>query len=342
MGTARWKRVLNQTVHYNDSDTDVANTTICYLQFPIDSDLKPPVLLYYTLTNFYQNHRRYVKSFDANQLAGQSRTAAEIGSSDCEPIRTDNVTKKAYYPCGLIANSLFNDTFNDPRMLNTNATYEMSENGIAWNSDRALYKMTTYNASAIVVPPNWVRKWNYTHKLPDLSTDEPFQVWMRTAGLPQFSKLALRADQAVMQKGLYEIAIYDGWCSVLFTSSSNPLEFNTTLYSGTKSMLLSTRTVMGGRNPFLGIAYIVIGGICILMGALFTATHLIKPRWATTHLQYCSPNREIGNLATTRTSLGTRIQLQGRLVELVGQAKRIRYDLDLNLQTRRFRPAAMF
>ena len=43
-------------------------------------------------------------------------------------------------------------------------------------------------------------------------------------------------------------------------------------------MVISTRTVMGGKNPFLGIAYIVVGGICVILGALFTATHLIKPR----------------------------------------------------------------
>ena len=43
-------------------------------------------------------------------------------------------------------------------------------------------------------------------------------------------------------------------------------------------MLISTRTVMGGRNPFLGIAYIVVGGLCILLGALFTVTQLFKPR----------------------------------------------------------------
>lgn len=57
-----------------------------------------------------------------------------------------------------------------------------------------------------------------------------------------------------------------------------PLGFPVEKYGGTKSILISTRTVMGGKNPFLGIAYIVVGGLCILLGAVFTATHLIKPR----------------------------------------------------------------
>ena len=58
------------------------------------------------------------------------------------------------------------------------------------------------------------------------------------------------------------------------------LDFPTKEYKGTKSILISTRTVMGGRNPFLGIAYLVVGGVCIILGAIFTVTHLIKPRYA--------------------------------------------------------------
>lgn len=50
------------------------------------------------------------------------------------------------------------------------------------------------------------------------------------------------------------------------------------MYGGTKEILISTRTVMGGKNSFLGIAYVVVGGICVLLGALFTVAHLVKPR----------------------------------------------------------------
>jgi hypothetical protein len=62
--------------------------------------------------------------------------------------------------------------------------------------------------------------------------------------------------------------------------TNHATDFPTAEYKGTKSIIITTRTVMGGRNPFLGIAYVVVGGMCILLGAIFTVTHLIKPRYA--------------------------------------------------------------
>jgi hypothetical protein len=65
-------------------------------------------MLYYRLTNFYQNHRRYVKSVDQGQLQGQNLTAAQLDSDGgCTPL-TNAPNGKPYYPCGLIANSQFN------------------------------------------------------------------------------------------------------------------------------------------------------------------------------------------------------------------------------------------
>ncbi|TAQ90952.1 hypothetical protein B7494_g688 [Chlorociboria aeruginascens] len=294
---AKWQK---QTVQITYDGTEVP-TTRCTLNFTIPQDMKPPVLFYYRLTNFYQNHRRYAKSFDSDQLSGKAVSASTIHSGDCTPITTADVNGKSkpYYPCGLAANSLFNDTFYNPILLNldkeaqedspgaTNSTYNMTQNGIAWASDRDLYGQTKYNWSEVLVPPNWVLRYpnNYSDSYhPDLVNDEPFQVWMRLAGLPTFSKLAQRNDNETMSSGDYTVNV--------------DLHFPVTEYGGTKAIIISTRTVVGGRNPFLGIAYVVVGGICIVLGALFTVTHLIKPRKLGDHT-YLSWNNDQRATATT-------------------------------------------
>ncbi|KAF1814470.1 CDC50 family protein-like protein [Eremomyces bilateralis CBS 781.70] len=248
------------------------STPVCSLQFDITNEIGPPVLFYYRLTNFYQNHRRYVKSFDVSQLKGDAVPQGSL-ASDCDPLRV-NPNGTAYYPCGLIANSFFNDTFTTPVLTNAakssdpREAYNMTAKGIAWASEADLYGKSAYKNDEVVPPPNWHDRFpnDYTdsNPMPDFHQDEAFQVWMRTAGLPNFSKLAMRNDQAPMKAGRYQVEIND--------------YFPVTTYGGTKSIMISTRTVMGGKNPFLGIAYVVVGGLCILLGALFTATHLIKPR----------------------------------------------------------------
>lgn len=210
----QWKRNTTNVVY----GTGVTKTTpLCSIQFDIPDDLKPPVLFYYRLTNFYQNHRRYVKSLDTDQLLGKAVSVSTIQTGSCDPLRLAP-DGRPYYPCGLIANSVFNDTFTSPLLLNVpNASslderYFMSDRGIAWSSDKQLYGPTRYNYSQIAVPPNWVERWGpdgYTAKNPppNLAEDEPFQVWMRTAGLPAFTKLARRNDNQTMQSGRYQVDV---------------------------------------------------------------------------------------------------------------------------------------
>jgi len=194
------------------------NSTICSLRFDITNDIGPPVLFYYRLTDFYQNHRRYVKSLDTEQLMGKPRTYDEVQSGGCDPLEGNDTVRLPYYPCGLIANSLFNDTFGSPVLQNTNngaasEAYNMSNKGIAWDSDKDLYKKTEYNNDQALPPPNWRLRYpnGYTddQPIPNLQDDEAFQVWMRTAGLPTFSKLALRNDKTAMRAGRYQMDIVD-------------------------------------------------------------------------------------------------------------------------------------
>ncbi|KAL5362967.1 ligand-effect modulator 3 family [Aspergillus floccosus] len=286
------------SMSFKSSDTDYTptwqritsnNSTICRLTFKIPEDMGPPVFMYYRLTNFYQNHRRYVKSLDVEQLKGKPLDNGTINGGACDPLRLDP-SGKAYYPCGLIANSMFNDTINSPEWLNGEGDsaepYIMSNKNIAWDSDKQLIKKTQYTPDQVVPPPNWRERYpnGYADGIPDLNQDEEFMVWMRTAALPTFSKLSRRNDTAKMSAGIYRLDIVD--------------RFPVTEYSGTKSILLSTRTVVGGQNPFMGIAYVVVGGICVLLGALFTLAHLVRPRKLGDHT-YLTWNSEQESTAVT-------------------------------------------
>ncbi|KAF3014041.1 hypothetical protein E8E14_011254 [Neopestalotiopsis sp. 37M] len=292
---AQWRHELvNHTYHGNYV---VQNVSKCVINFILPDDMEPPVLFYYRLTNFYQNHRRYVSSYYDKQLLGDDvNTESSVSDSSCTPLTVDD-NNVPYYPCGLIANSMFNDTFFSPvYQTNNNTPYELQNtSNIAWSSDNALYGNLpeSQDLSLIKPPPNWQRQFpnnSYTTEAPppDLKDNQAFQVWMRTAGLPTFSKLYARNDTATMKSGTYEIEILSG-------------KFPVTEYQGTKSIVFTTKSVIGGKNPFLGIAYVVVGGICIVLGAIFTVTHLIRPRKLGDHT-YLSWNKVSNNAAKPGSS----------------------------------------
>jgi hypothetical protein len=147
-----------------------------------------------------------------DQLKGTAVPNGTISGSVCSPLATDSATGKAYYPCGLIANSMFNDSIGNPVLTaKTSTNYTMTKNGIAWDSDKALIKQTQYKPWEVVPPPNW-KYYNGSYEktgIPNLHENEDFMVWMRTAGLPSFSKLSRRNDDTAMQPGDYRLDIVD-------------------------------------------------------------------------------------------------------------------------------------
>ncbi|ODQ76966.1 hypothetical protein BABINDRAFT_10605 [Babjeviella inositovora NRRL Y-12698] len=252
-----------------DSFGDVIST--CHVKFDLPNDIEPPFFLYYKLTNFYQNHRSYVQSFDLSQLKGEAVSMGSL-TDHCKPLKNSS-DGKIVYPCGLIANSLFNDTFSHLTLLNpaggeSNMTYTMSRNGISWSSDRhSKFKKTTYNASQIAPPPNWYKRFpeGYTEEnLPNLAHWEHLQNWMRTAGLPSFYKLYSRNTTATLSSGTYSVDI--------------EMNYPVSIFGGTKSIVITTSSIIGGRNLSLGIVYIVVGGLSLVCAIGFMVQHLVKPR----------------------------------------------------------------
>jgi hypothetical protein len=253
------------------SAQDNSSSPQCIVQFDVPFNIPATVLQYYKLTNFYQNHRRYVQSYDWKQLKGEHRTVNDLKNGNCKPAAT--VGDQVIYPCGLIANSLFNDTFSNLTLLNppsgASSTYNFSQNGIAWSGEAKKYATTpNYNLSEIVPPPNWMARFpnNYTEDQPppNLHVDEHFQNWMRTAGLPTFTKLYGRNDNDELIQGRYEITI--------------EMNYPVRTYSGTKSIVISTISWMGGKNPFLGWAYVAAASLFVALAIAGTIRHVMKPR----------------------------------------------------------------
>ncbi|KZL75634.1 lem3 cdc50 family protein [Colletotrichum incanum] len=290
---AQWKRSSRPLTF----DGVTKNYTLCTIDFFLPDDLQPPVLFYYQLTNFHQNHRKYVTSLDERQLKGKSVTRDSIEST-CFPVISSRSFRegdrgqdedKVIYPCGAIANSFFNDTFANPQRFpagfdpdsNQLITCNMLRTGIASENEKLLFKPTTYpiplepndsNGTVIVPPPNWSERFPngyHSGNMFNPADDEAFMVWMRTAASPNFAKLIMRNDKQVMERGMYRLQAFS--------------HFPTHMYGGTKSIIISTTSSGMKRNDFLGISSMASGAISITLAAVVALSVLHKQQALNDH-----------------------------------------------------------
>ena len=84
---------------------------------------------------------------------------------------------------------------------------------------------------------------------------------MRTAGLPNFRKLWGKIEQNL------PAASY-------FVDIEN--NYNVADFSGSKAFVLSTTNMLGGRNYFLAVCYIVVGALCIVFAVIFFVAYMRK------------------------------------------------------------------
>jgi LEM3 (ligand-effect modulator 3) family / CDC50 family len=279
-----------------------ANRT-CTLEFDINQDMEGPVLVYYQLTNFYQNYRKYQQSFDPFQLYGETGPQNSIQAGDCSPLnKLGNIT---LYPCGLIANTFFNDVFKlVPGSFDSQGRpLAMLETGIAWQSDIDYMYNQPVGFNYGVCPENQCdatccagTNWScevpyvdkdtgtcYSYFYPNDNTtqylhetypgiisplegveNEHFIVWMRVAPTPQFRKLY----------GWFNQSIPNG-TKLRFTVNAN---YAVVPFQGSKTLLLSTNTIFGGRSNVTWIIFVGAGGFFLLAGVFFLAKHLFRPR----------------------------------------------------------------
>jgi len=243
--------------------------------------------MYYKLENFYQNHRGYASSRSDSQLGG-SIIDVSSAKSACSPIwaygsstdTSDYNATEIYNPCGLVAWSMFNDTIslykfddvtktnmslicsgaNPKGSANPDPESQCTKNGIAWASDRDVkFKVPTgVDAVNRMYPQDYYNELG--HVIPK-HDDEDFLVWMRTAALPSFRKL-YRIIDVDLDPGTYVFAIENRY----------PVD----TFSGRKAVVLSTVSFLGGKNLFLAISYVSVGGLCLILAGAFFVGWLVQ------------------------------------------------------------------
>jgi len=88
---------------------------------------------------------------------------------------------------------------------------------------------------------------------------------MRTSGLPVFQKLYARLPTLTLDAG-----------DVINVTVRNV--FPVSSFSGQKAIVISTTSWLGGKNTFLGYAYIVVGSCCGFLALCFGIKHRLRPR----------------------------------------------------------------
>ncbi|KAM0937256.1 putative CDC50/LEM3 family protein [Dioscorea sansibarensis] len=226
----------------------------CKRDLKVQSHMKAPIYIYYELENYYQNHRRYVKSRSDKQLL-YGLKYRDTGL--CKPQETSNGLP--IVPCGLIAWSLFNDTYS---FVRGTTAMNISRKNIAWKSDqdhkygKHVYPFNFQNGSFIgggKLDPNT-----------PLSEQEDLIVWMRTAALPKFRKLYGRIKEDLNAGEVITVHLVNN--------------YNTYSFGGKKKLVLTTSSWLGGKNDFLGLAYAATGFSFILIAILFALIHVKNPR----------------------------------------------------------------
>ena len=218
----------------------------------IKEDMKKPFMIYYQVDGIIQNHRFYMDSKSDKQLKGEDYLPDDLKKDKiCEsaltkgdiPWQNNNINNDDIAnPCGLISKTFLNDRFYDWKIDGDTAIEEESEEEIqeiAYKSDIDTYKG---------VKENEVLGKNYQH----------FLVWMRPSPFSNPRKLWGRINKDIKQNS--ELAVKIDY------------NYNYPFYSN-RYIILSTRNIFGGKSMFLGICYIIAGGLSLMASVIFITTY---------------------------------------------------------------------
>ena len=277
----------------------------CQIEFEVPQDMEPPILVHYEVTGFYQNQRRYVNSRDDAQLLGAT-TQTDLAISKCRPLaKLGNITIN---PCGLVANTLFNDVFN---LVESEATVDvdgvplaMIEEGIAWQSDlefkfrqpEGFYSQqcsSCDDANCTCDSKEWSCSKLGPYKDKDgncflyyYPNDDTTQYLYETYPMVIDPIKGVTNEHFIVwmrTAALPDFRKLYGWidqpiaAGTKLTFNVQP-NFEVASFKGSKALVVSNNNIFGGRNTALGNNFIIVGLMALGFSLFFGLKHAIRPR----------------------------------------------------------------
>jgi hypothetical protein len=299
---------------YNNGSGSMGCYTV--VNFTVPQEMKAPVYLYYKLTNFYQNHRRFAKSRSVSQMLGESVEHDAI--SDCAPFvypgendekggtaltvagGATTYESLTYSPCGLVPWAMFNDSFalyktnsaqtasslvcNGSAFDKATATdllgasqHQCHKKGIAWDTDYDKYKTPAFGNNV------WsAKRTNYGRSDQPQTSDVFFENgWY--AFEPGHDIPVTTDEDLMVWMRTASLPTFRKLYRVIDTDlpageySMIVTEFfDVTSFSGTKSFALATVSWVGGENAFLGVAYLLVGALSLVIGVVFFIVYKVS------------------------------------------------------------------
>lgn len=298
--------------------------TRTWMTFSVTKRMESPVYLYYTIENMFQNFRDFHDGRSTAQLAGKTN----IGSTYlCQPFSTPGflnhrgdlpvtfngqtvaASSFTYYPCGLAAWAMFNDTFTlyrvadstrdlgvvlggedglTPLLLLCNGTdfnavgdplggsvtpNQCSKKGISWRAD------TEVRFKPLVPGPRWwSRHFPFATSNDYLNSgwylDEPGHELPNPSDLD--FQVWMKSSVRSSFRKLYRILHVDLEPG-LYTLQVEEF-YDTTTFRGRKGILLRTTHWFGASNMALGVVFVVMGCLCFILGVAFTIECVLRRR----------------------------------------------------------------
>ena len=224
----------------------------CTLSFHVSKKIKGKIFLKYKLTKFYQNHRRFGYSRVNSQLMGEYVDFQ--GMKQCDPYRSENDDSdpsKWILPCGVFANSVFNDSFT---WLADESFFSSDDITLPVERDHVFKKLSSDYTTG--------NKWLEDNPIFNGQQNQHFIIWMRTSPVPTFSKVYAKCKDCTLEAGDYEIKIDN--------------RYPASLFNGEKYIVIAREGTLGNKQTFLGIAFITLGCCCIVFSIIILLLTIFK------------------------------------------------------------------